>query len=243
MGVMSMPTRLGSAGWVAALLLLSKWWGQLQAKATNPDSVALLEDAADPLHSSQYSFVSATEHHSRHHPSPSRSAVQDEGLIEQRSGGLEGSECSSGSSSNRGVLPGLSKRRRVPPTAMLPLLGQCYSVPCFKHLLLLSHCLIPLLLYTPAVQCLLHHICCLETCLTTLKRAVNTAGCVLAPRCTGPSCYAVVLQFISFPHTALLSNVHAVNTTCPQSLLLLLYNEPGRLTNLTMEQPTHHVTT
>ena len=119
------------AGWIAAMLLLFKWWTQLQSKASNSETVTLLEDTTDPSHSSQYSFVSATEHHSRHHsPLLGHNALDEEGLIEQRSSGLDGSETSLGSSSSRGVLPGLSKRRRLPTSAVTPLLGQC----CFISL-------------------------------------------------------------------------------------------------------------
>jgi len=112
-------------GWIAALLLLFRWWTQLQAKASNPESTALLEDSPDPLHSLQYSFVSATEHHSRHRPvSHYSDALEEEGLIEQQDSGLNGSESSRGSSSSsRGVLPGLSKRRRLPTPISLPSLG------------------------------------------------------------------------------------------------------------------------
>ncbi len=110
------------------MLLLFKWWTQLQSKASNSETVTLLEDTTDPLHSSQYSFVSATEHHSRHHSLSGHNAPDEEGLIEQRSSGLDGSETSLGSSSSRGVLPGLSKRRRLPTSAVTPVLGQCCSI-------------------------------------------------------------------------------------------------------------------
>lgn len=119
------------AGWIAAMLLLFKWWTQLQSKASDLETVTLLENTTDPSHSSQYSFVSATEHHSRHHsPLLGHNALDEQGLIEQRSSGLDGSEISLGSSSSRGVLPGLSKRRRLPTSAVTPLLGQC----CFISL-------------------------------------------------------------------------------------------------------------
>ncbi|KAL0033491.1 hypothetical protein WJX77_011956 [Trebouxia sp. C0004] len=112
-------------GWIAAMLLLFKWWTQLQSKASNSETVTLLEDTSDPLHSSQYSFVSATEHHSRHHSAlSSYNGLDEEGLIEQRNSGLAGSETSPGSSSSRGVLPGLSKRRRLPTSAVTPLLDE-----------------------------------------------------------------------------------------------------------------------
>ncbi|DBB16535.1 TPA: hypothetical protein ACH3X3_014799 [Trebouxia sp. C0006] len=90
------------AGWIAAILLLFKWWTQLQSKASNSETVTLLEDTTNPSHSSQYSFVSATEHHSRHQsPLLGHNALDEEGLIEQRSSGLDGSETSLGSSSSR----------------------------------------------------------------------------------------------------------------------------------------------
>lgn len=115
------------AGWIAAMLLLFKWWTQLQSKASNSET--LIEDTTDPSHSSQYSFVSATEHHSRHHSTLlGHNALDEERLLEQSSSGLDGSETSLGSSGSRGVLPGLSKRRRLPTSAVIPLLGQCCSI-------------------------------------------------------------------------------------------------------------------
>lgn len=122
------------AGWLAALLLLYKWWSQLQGKASSHDSESLLEDDADSQPSSQYGFVSATEHHSRHHPTAhGHHAAGGAGLLEQQDSGLEGSDRSQGSrgsTSSRGVLPGLSQRRRPPSSAITPLLGQCRSMYC-----------------------------------------------------------------------------------------------------------------
>ncbi|DBA76841.1 TPA: hypothetical protein ACH3X2_008856 [Trebouxia sp. C0005] len=88
------------AGWIAAMLLLFKWWTQLQSKASNSET--LIEDTTDPSHSSQYSFVSATEHHSRHHSTLlGHNALDEERLLEQSSSGLDGSETSLGSSGSR----------------------------------------------------------------------------------------------------------------------------------------------
>ncbi|KAL3142880.1 hypothetical protein ABBQ38_003169 [Trebouxia sp. C0009 RCD-2024] len=104
-------------GWAAALLLLVRWWGQLQAKADSPESSPLLEDESVVLHSSQHSLDPPGEHHSRYHAAPHSSDQAEAGLIEQQgTGGYEGSDTSRASSCNRGVLPGLSKRRRLPTT-------------------------------------------------------------------------------------------------------------------------------
>lgn len=117
---------LGLAGWAAALLLLVRWWGQLQAKADSPESSPLLEDESVVLHSSQHSLDPPGEHHSRYHAAPHSSDQAEAGLIEQQgTGGYEGSDTSRASSCNRGVLPGLSKRRRLPTTTPTSLHGQC----------------------------------------------------------------------------------------------------------------------
>ena len=109
------------AGWAAAMALLVRWWGQLQAKASSPETGPLLEDECTAVHSSQHSFVSRQQHHSRHHD-----AQVEAGLIEQQgSGGYGGYQGSDTSSCNRGVLPGLSKRRRLPTATLLSLHGQC----------------------------------------------------------------------------------------------------------------------
>lgn len=108
------------------MALLVRWWGQLQAKASSPETGPLLEDECTAVHSSQHSFVSRQQHHSRHHD-----AQVEAGLIEQQgSGGYGGYQGSDTSSSNRGVLPGLSKRRRLPTATLLSLHGQCrYMFP------------------------------------------------------------------------------------------------------------------
>lgn len=106
------------------MLLLVRWWGRLQAKASNPDTAPLLEDDSTALHSSQHSYVSSQDHHSRHQAAPYSSDAQGEaGLIEQQ--GSEGYQGSDTSSSNRGVLPRLSKRRRLPAATLISLHGQC----------------------------------------------------------------------------------------------------------------------
>ena len=112
------------------MVLLVRWWGQLQAKASGPNTAPLLEDESTAVHFSQHSFVSSHEHRSRHHPALYGSDAQGEaGLIEQHgSGGHQGYEGYEGSdtpSSNRGVLPGLSKRRRLPTSTLISLHGQC----------------------------------------------------------------------------------------------------------------------
>ena len=110
------------------MLLLSRWWGQLQAKASNPDTAPLLEDESAALHTSQYNFVSSTEHHSRHHPPSYPNDAQGEvGLIEQQgSEEYPGSDSSKASSRNRGVLPGLFQRRRPLPAPLMSLHGQSH---------------------------------------------------------------------------------------------------------------------
>ena len=113
------------------MLLLSRWWSQLQAKASNPDSAPLLQDDSPAVHTSQYSFVSSSQHHSRHHP-PSfpNDAQGEEGLIEQHgSEGYQGSDSSKASSCNRGVLPGLFQRRRPLPAPLMSLHGQPHAAP------------------------------------------------------------------------------------------------------------------
>ena len=112
------------------MVLLVRWWGQLQAKASNPGTAPLLEDESRAMHSAQHSFANRLHHHSRHHPALHANDAQGEaGLIEQQgsgaSGGCEGSDTSS---SNRGVLPGLSKRRRPPTATLISLHGQCCHV-------------------------------------------------------------------------------------------------------------------
>lgn len=125
------------AGWAAALVLLVRWWGQLQAKANGPDTAALLEDESAAVHSTQHSFVSSHQHHSRH---PFSSDAHGEaGLIEQQ--GNEGYQGSDTSSSNRGVLPGLSKRRRLPPATLISLHGQCHHIFLCAHMFLWAHLL------------------------------------------------------------------------------------------------------
>lgn len=93
------------AGWAAALLLLVRWWGQLQAKADSPESSPLLEDESVVLHSSQHSLDPPGEHHSRYHAAPHSSDQAEAGLIEQQgTGGYEGSDTSRASSCNRDEL-------------------------------------------------------------------------------------------------------------------------------------------
>ena len=123
-GQLSQCRALFPIGWIAAMLLLFRWWAQLQAKASNSGSAPLLEDEPGPLHSSQYSSLSLADHHSRHHPASHLCHPGEGGLIEQQGSG--GSDTSRGSSSNRGVLPGLFKRRHFPAIPSLSLPGQCH---------------------------------------------------------------------------------------------------------------------
>lgn len=104
------------------MVLLVRWWGQLQTKATSPNTAPLLEDESTAVHSSQRSFVSLHEHPSRRHPALYGSDAQGQaGLIEQQgSGGYQDSDTSS---SNRGLLPSLSKRRRLPTATLISLHG------------------------------------------------------------------------------------------------------------------------
>lgn len=116
------------------MVLLVRWWGQLQAKANGPDTAPLLEDESAAVHATQHSFVSSHEHHSRH--TYSSDAHGEAGLIEQQgSGGYEGYQYqgSDTSSSTRGVLPGLSKRRRLPPATLISLHGQCHHTTVCAH--------------------------------------------------------------------------------------------------------------
>ena len=91
----------------------------------------MLEDSSSPVQPS-YSLARLRQHTAQHQPTSSHTSSDESGsLLEQRSSGV-GSEGSSGSSSSRGMLPGLAKRRRL-PAAATPLLGQCN--PCFDYLL------------------------------------------------------------------------------------------------------------
>ena len=111
------PTNSAVAGWAAAMLLIYSWRQQLHNKS-GTDSSSLLEDHADPLHSSQYSSVSSAQHHHRHPVSEDVPLIADQ--PDRRS------EASSSGSSDRGVLARPFKRRRPPTSMALPLLGQCY---------------------------------------------------------------------------------------------------------------------
>lgn len=134
MGVIS----IWLAGWAAAMVLLVRWWGQLQAKANGPDTAPLLEDESTAVHSTQHSFVSSHRHHSRH--PYSSDAHGEAGLIEQQGSGVyEGYQGSDTSSSNRGVLPGLSKRRRLPPATLISLHGQCHHISLGAHITSCAH--------------------------------------------------------------------------------------------------------
>lgn len=112
------------------MVLLVRWWGQLQAKASSADTAPLLEDETTAVYSSQRSFVSSHEHPSRRHPALYNSDAQGQaGLIEQQ--GRWEYEGSDTSSSNRGLLPSLSQRRRLPTASLISLHGQCR--PMFLH--------------------------------------------------------------------------------------------------------------
>ena len=187
------------------MVLLLRWWGQLQAKASGPDTAPLLEDETTAVHSSQHSFVSSHEHHSRHHPALYGSDAHGEaGLIEQQGikgqQGYQGYEGSDTSSSNRGVLPGLSNRRRPPTSTLISLHGQCRLIvlhaympcdgpwaclsnstttlsckECMHHYMdVVSVALCDLVITAQCEQCIQ---CCCCCCCTHTKRTVSILEC------------------------------------------------------------------